>query len=99
MMIERRRHIAMACLLLVGAAAAPFGTRIARADDTPAAAEVPAYFTATNADPAKPSWPDPTGGATGVWAAPAGDAKGDVPSKLTLPDLYDRVVHNLVSIN
>jgi hypothetical protein len=39
------------------------------------APKLPAYFTATN-DPQKPSWPDPTGGAAGVWATPAGDGKG-----------------------
>jgi Amt family ammonium transporter len=68
----------------------------AHAED--AAPELPAYFTATN-NPKAPSWPDPTGAAAGVWAAPAGDAQGDIPSKLTLPDVYDRVAHNLFSIN
>src|SRR5437867_3024850 len=63
-----------------------------------AAPQLPPYFTATN-DPAKPSWPDPTGAATGVWATPAGDGKGDVPTKLGLTDLYDRIAHNLISIN
>ena len=53
------------------------GIESARADDAPAPT-LPAYFTATN-DPAKPAWPDPTG-ASGVWAAPAGDGKGDVPT-------------------
>jgi Amt family ammonium transporter len=63
-----------------------------------AAPSVPAYFSGTN-DPAKPSWPDPTGAATGVWATPAGDGKGDVPDSLKITDLYDRIAHNLVSIN
>jgi Amt family ammonium transporter len=67
-----------------------------RAEDAPP--ELPAYFTATN-DPAKPAWPDPAGGASGVWATPAGDAKGDVPSGMAITDVYDRVVHNLYSIN
>jgi ammonium transporter, Amt family len=68
-------------------------------DTTPAAPPaLPSYFSGAN-DPAKPSWPDPTGAATGVWATPAGDGKGDVPSNLGIPDLYDRVAHNLVSIN
>ena len=49
----------------------------------------------TSPDPKKPLWPDPTGGAEGVWATPAGDGKGDVPEKLGTTDLYDRVVHNL----
>jgi len=68
------------------------------ADEPVAAPELPAYFSATN-DPAKPSWPDPTGAATGVWATPAGDGKGDVPDQLTPVDLYHRIAHNLVSIN
>ncbi len=67
------------------------GIETVRADEAPT---LPAYFTATN-DPAKPSWPDPTGAASGVWAAPAGDGKGDVPSSLDIAGLYDRVTHNL----
>ena len=64
------------------------------------APKLPAYFTATSDDPKKPpAWPDPTGGAAGVWAAPAGDAKGDVPDQLKTGDLYDRITHNLYSIN
>jgi len=70
----------------------------------PAAAEpapkLPTYFTATSDDPKKPpAWPDPTGGASGVWATPAGDGKGDVPEKLSIQDVYDRMVHNLYGIN
>ena len=82
------------------------GARIAIAQDAAAggeaaaaAPELPAYFSGANANPAKPVWPDPTGGAAGVWAAPAGDGKGDVPSALGMPDLYDRVAHNLFSVN
>ena len=64
---------------------------------------VPPYFSGTNTDPQKPAWPDPTGGAAGVWATPGGDGTeknlGDVPSKLTSTDLYDRIAHNLYSIN
>jgi Amt family ammonium transporter len=70
---------------------------------TPAAAEpapnLPPYFTGKSPDPAKPAWPDPTGAASGTWATPAGDGKGDIPEKLTIPDVYDRVAHNLYSIN
>jgi ammonium transporter, Amt family len=67
--------------------------------EAPAAApNLPAYFTATN-DPQKPAWPDPTGSASGVWAAPASDGKGDIPDQLKPTDLYDRIVHNLYSIN
>jgi ammonium transporter, Amt family len=76
----------------------------AAAPAAPAAAEpapkLPSYFTATSDDPKKPSaWPDPTGAASGVWATPAGDAKGDVPDQLKPADLYDRIAHNLYSIN
>ena len=46
-----------------------------------------------------PRWPDATGAATGVWATPAGDGKGDIPDQLKINDLYDRIVHNLYSIN
>jgi len=70
---------------------------VARAED--AAPALPAYFTATNADAEKPTWPDPTGAASGVWATPAGDGKGDVPAKMSLPDIYDRVAHNMYAIN
>jgi ammonium transporter, Amt family len=65
----------------------------------PATPELPAYFSGANADQSKPTWPDPTGGSAGVWAAPAGDGKGDVPAKQTIPDLYDRIAHNMFSIN
>src|SRR5258706_540442 len=64
-----------------------------------APAPLPNYFSSTNADPEKPTWPDPTGGAAGVWATPAGDGKGDTPATLALSDVYDRVAHNLFSIN
>jgi Amt family ammonium transporter len=77
--------------------AAPALQSIARAADE--APTLPGYFTATSADPEKPSWPDPTGAASGVWATPAGDGKGDVPSSLAIGDVYDRVAHNLYSIN
>jgi Amt family ammonium transporter len=74
------------------------------APGAPAAAapapKLPGYFTATSDDPKKPPpWPDPTGGASGVWATPAGDGKGDIPDTLKLGDVYDRMVHNLYSIN
>lgn len=62
------------------------------------APHLPAYFTATN-DPHKPAWPDPTGAASGVWAVPAADGKGDIPEQLKPTDLYDRILHNLYAIN
>ena len=83
-------------------AATPPAAESAAPPATPApvaAAPLPAYFSSTNADPAKPTWPDPTGGAAGVWATPAGDGKGDTPATLTIPDVYDRVAHNVFSIN
>ena len=79
--------------------AAPQAAAPAPAAQAPAP-KLPEYFTATSDDPKKPpAWPDPTGGASGVWATPAGDAKGDVPDQLKLGDVYDRMVHNLYSIN
>ncbi len=63
------------------------------------APKLPPYFTGTSPDPKAPLWPDPTGGNSGVWATPAGDAKGDIPEKLTVQDVYDRMVHNLYGIN
>jgi Amt family ammonium transporter len=84
-------------------------TRLVSADEPPAASAsaaasaappLPSYFSGANDTTGKPAtWPDPTGGASGVWATPAGDGKGDVPSSLTMPDLYDRIAHNLFSIN
>src|SRR4030095_10898241 len=58
------------------------------------------YFTATSDDPKKPpAWPDPTGAASGVWATPASDAKGDVPEKLSIQDVDDRIIPNPASVN
>jgi Amt family ammonium transporter len=61
--------------------------------------QVPAYFSGTNEAGKPAAWPDQTGAASGVWATPAGDAKGDVPTALGPTDLYDRIVHNMFSIN
>lgn len=86
---------------------------LAFADEPPAAAAAPAaaapaaaappalppYFSGANADGKPATWPDPTGAAAGVWATPAGDGKGDVPSALSTTDVYDRLAHNLFSIN
>src|SRR4051794_20271238 len=65
----------------------------------PAAPPTPGYFAGANEAGKTPVWPDPTGAASGVWATPAGDGKGDVPSTLGVPDLYDRIAHNMFSIN
>ena len=66
------------------------------AEDAP---PLPAYFTATSPNPDAALWPDRGGGASGTWATPAGDGKGDVPANLAATDLYDRIAHNLYSIN
>lgn len=64
----------------------------------------PPYFSGTNPEPEKGKdavklWPDPTGGNAGVWITPAGDGKGDEISKMSSTDLYDRIAHNMFSIN
>ena len=92
--MQRTRWMFLGLAFLVGAAVVPVARTTASAEDAPA---LPAYFTGTNADAEKPTWPDPTGGASGVWATPAGDAKGDVPSALGGRG-YDRGPH-LYSIN
>ena len=85
---------------LSSAQEAPAASEPAKAEAPAAAPKLPTYFTATSDDPKKPpAWPDPTGAAAGVWATPAGDGKGDIPEKLSIQDVYDRVIHNLYSIN
>lgn len=64
-----------------------------------AAPEPPPYFTGKSPSEGKPLWPDAAGGAAGVTATPAGDGKGDDRAALSLGDVYDRVNHNLFSIN
>ncbi len=79
------------------AAAAPADPAAA----APAAAPVlPPYFTGTNTDPAAPSWPDPTGGKAGYWITPSAGPVGDGdPAAQTPAGLYDRIAHNMFSIN
>jgi Amt family ammonium transporter len=79
-------------------AAAPAASAGAPAPSASAPA-LPPYFSGANTDGKPATWPDPTGGSAGVWATPAGDGKGDVPSSLSSGDLYDRIAHNLFSIN
>jgi ammonium transporter, Amt family len=79
-------------------AAKPEATAAAPAAQAPAP-KLPPYFTATSPDPKAAMWPDQTGANSGAWATPAGDAKGDVPEKLSLQDVYDRMAHNMFSIN
>ena len=57
----KSKYFLLASLLafaLAGALAAPVPAE-------EAAPALPAYFTGTNADAEKPTWPDPTGGACG----------------------------------
>jgi len=82
------------CVTLTGLALAD-----APAPSASAPPPLPAYFSGANEKGKPPAWPDPIGAASGVWATPAGDGKGDVPSSLAIPDLYDRIAHNLFSIN
>src|SRR5450432_3802252 len=84
----------------VPAAPAPAASAAAAAPAGSAAPPVlPPYFSGANTEGKPATWPDPTGAAAGVWATPAGDGKGDVPSALSTGDLYDRIAHNLFSIN
>jgi Amt family ammonium transporter len=67
---------------------------------TPPAATLPPYMTGSSPDPEKPVWPDATGAAAGYWTTPsAGPVGDDDPSKQTPAGLYDRIAHNLFSIN
>jgi Amt family ammonium transporter len=78
---------------------APSAATAASAAPSASAAPLPAYFSGANEQGKPAAWPDQTGGAAGVWATPAGDGKGDTPSTMGMPDLYDRIVHNMFSIN
>ena len=82
--------VSLLAFALAGALAAP----VPAEDAAPAP---PAYFTGINADAEKPTWPDQTGGSAGVWITPA--VGGDDPAKVSLTDVYDRVAHNMFSIN
>jgi Amt family ammonium transporter len=65
-------------------------------EEAPAAAPaLPPYY--TGADAAK--WPDPTGMNAGYWTTPSAAPGDDDPSKQTVATLYDRITHNLYSIN
>lgn len=44
-------------------------------------------------------WPDPTGLNAGYWTTPAAAPGDDDPSKIPTSGLYDRIAHNLYSIN
>jgi Amt family ammonium transporter len=90
----------IATILLLLAVLAIYQEAVSAQGAPPAAPPLPAYFSGANPDPAKPVWPDPTGAAAGVWITPGGDGKGDAPAAtLTSGDLYDRIAHNMFSIN
>lgn len=73
--------------------AVPAGTTAA----APAAPALPVYY---NADPNNLSKADPTGGAAGYWTTPAPGPVGDGdPSQIPIAGLYDRIAHNVFSIN
>lgn len=67
--------------------------------------ELPAYFTGANPKDPKTgeeikTWPDAGGGAAGYWTTPSAGPVGDGDPKAMTPDkLYDRIAHNLFSIN
>jgi Amt family ammonium transporter len=77
---------------------APAKEEPAAADAAAAPAPVPPYF--TGSDPEGKKWPDPTGGNAGYWTTPSAGPVGDGdPAGQTVAGLYDRVAHNLFSIN
>jgi ammonium transporter, Amt family len=83
-----------ACLLAVGLGSA----RPALAEEE--APALPSYMTTTSPDAEKPLWPDPTGANAGYWTTPSpGPVGDDDPAKLSNAQLYDRIAHNLYSIN
>ncbi len=106
------RTALLTCFLLVVSATVPARGQeekeaapdaAAPAAEAPAAApqDVPPYFTGTSPpDAPAPLWPDPTGGNSGYWTTPSPGPVGDGdPKARTIPDLYDRIAHNLFSIN
>ena len=82
-------------------AAAPVAAPEAAAPVAPPAAELPPYFTGANPPaPAPAVWPDAGGGAAGYWTTPSAGPVGDGdPNTKTPKDLYDRIAHNMFSIN
>jgi Amt family ammonium transporter len=92
--MRRFGYVMAACTL----AAALARVTPAQADQEPA--PLPSYMTATSPDAEKPLWPDPTGANSGYWATPSPGPVGDGdPAQLTNAQLYDRISHNLYSIN
>ncbi len=66
----------------------------------PAAASALPPYMAPTADGEAPLWPDAGGGNTGYWTTPSDGPVGDGdPAGKTPTDLYNRIVHNTISIN
>lgn len=75
-------------------------------DSTPPAAApapsaaLPPYMTGVSPTPDKPLWPDPVGANSGSWITPsAGPVGDDNPAQKSQAELYDRIAHNMFSIN
>jgi Amt family ammonium transporter len=90
-------------IFIAAAAKAQEATKAADAANAPSTAaatdapKLPDYFAP---DPSTNKWPDPTGANAGYWTTPAPGPVGDGdPSQLGIPQLYDRIVHNVFSIN
>ena len=85
----------------------PAAGEAAPAAEAPAAPEavdpktLPPYETGLSPDSSRTLWPDKTGANAGYWATPSPPPVGDGdPAKTqTIPSLFDRIVHNLYSIN
>ena len=92
--IVRLRIGALACVLAAGLVMS--GTTWAEEAEAPV---LPSYYSGASPDLAKPLWPDPTGANAGYWTTPSASPGDDDPAKLTAPQLYDRIAHNLFSIN
>ena len=68
--------------------------------EAPVEPVLPAYFSGTNPATGPASWPDPTGAKAGTWITPAPGPVGDGdPAAKTPAELYDRIAHNMFSIN
>jgi Amt family ammonium transporter len=64
-----------------------------------AAVTLPPYFAPTT-DGEAPLWPDAGGGNAGYWITPSDGPVGDGdPAGKTATDLYNRIAHNMFSIN
>jgi Amt family ammonium transporter len=90
------RMLPAGTLVLAALLAVPWMPAPAHAD---AASTLPVYVTATSPDASAPLWPDATGATAGVWTTPSAAPGDDDPAKLAPADLYDRITHNLFSIN